>query len=101
MIQHWIGLFHGISRTVLVLGAWFLFPSHRFVAIPAVIVVMNLVTIFVLLKRWRPERRDRREVRNADRGLFSVTKAKAKSVVLSEEGERLARDLFENYFRAI
>ncbi len=51
IIQHWIGLFHGISRTVLVVAAWYLFPQHRFVAIPAVIVIIYLVTIFVLATR--------------------------------------------------
>ncbi len=44
MIQHWVGLFHGIARTVLVLSAWYLFPQHRFVAIPMVIVAVYLVT---------------------------------------------------------
>ena len=51
IIQHWIGLFHGISRTVLVVAAWYLFPQHRFVAIPAVIVVIYLISIFVLATR--------------------------------------------------
>jgi hypothetical protein len=54
MIQHWIGLFHAISRTVLVLAAWYLLPGHRFVAIPAVIVAIYLVTILVLSRRPRP-----------------------------------------------
>jgi hypothetical protein len=53
MIRHWVGLFHGISRTVLVLVAWYLFPEHRFVAIPAVIVVIYLITIYVLVRRRR------------------------------------------------
>lgn len=53
MIQHWVGLFHGITRTVLVLAAWYLLPGHRFVVIPAVIVVIYLVTIVVLLGRTR------------------------------------------------
>jgi len=53
MIQHWIGLLHGIARTVLVLAAWTLFPGQRFVVIPAVIVVVYLVTIYVLVKRPR------------------------------------------------
>lgn len=54
MIQHWIGLFHGIARTVLVVAAWYLFPQQRFVVIPGVIVAVYLVTIYVLLKRPRP-----------------------------------------------
>jgi hypothetical protein len=53
MIQHWVGLFHGISRTVLVLASWYAFPERRFVVIPAVIVAIYLVTIVVLAKRPR------------------------------------------------
>jgi ethanolamine transporter EutH len=53
MIQHWIGLFHGVARTVFVVAAWYLFPSHRFVVIPAVIVIIYIVTIYVLWSRKR------------------------------------------------
>jgi len=53
IVQHWIGLFHGITRTLLVVAAWYLFPHARFVAIPAVIVGIYLITIFVLERRWR------------------------------------------------
>ena len=53
MIQHWIGVFHAVSRTVLVLACWYVFPLHRFVVIPAIIVVLYLVTILVLERRWR------------------------------------------------
>ena len=53
MIQHWVGLFHGITRTVLVLLAWYAFPMHRYVVIPAVIVVLYLITIYVLATRQR------------------------------------------------
>ena len=53
MIQHWVGLFHGLSRTILILVAWYLFPAHRFVVIPVVIVVIYLVTIYFLAKRPR------------------------------------------------
>jgi len=54
MIQHWIGLFHGIARTVLITAAWYIFPQRRFVAIPVVIVVIYLITIYVLARRPRP-----------------------------------------------
>ena len=54
MMQHWIGLFHGISRTVLVLVAWYVFQEDRFVVIPGVIVVIYLISIYVLLTRQRP-----------------------------------------------
>ncbi len=51
LMRHWIGLFHGVVRTVLVVGAWYIFPDSRFVVIPAVIVAVYLVTIVVLARR--------------------------------------------------
>ena len=53
IINHWVGYFHSISRTVMVFAAWYIFPTHRFVAIPIVIVAIYLITIVVLEKRWR------------------------------------------------
>src|ERR671924_74797 len=53
IIQHWIGQFHAFARTALVTIAWFLFPDQRFVVIPAVIVAIYLITIYVLAKRPR------------------------------------------------
>ncbi len=55
MLQHWVGLFHGIARTVLVMAAWFVFPDHRFVLIPVVIVIIYLISIFALATRRLPE----------------------------------------------
>ena len=53
MIQHWVGTFHAVTRTLLCLAAWYAFPDHRFVAIPAVIVAIYLVTIAALVRRPR------------------------------------------------
>jgi hypothetical protein len=53
IIQHWIGLFHTLARTALVVVTWYAFPEHRFVAIPLVIVAIYIVTIAVLESRWR------------------------------------------------
>jgi hypothetical protein len=53
IIEHWVGIFHGVARTVLVLGAWLAFPQQRFVVVPLVIVGMYVVTIVVLEQRWR------------------------------------------------
>lgn len=53
IIQHWVGLFHGITRTLLVTFTWYLFPSARFVAVPLVIVVLYVITILILERRWR------------------------------------------------
>lgn len=51
IIQHWVGLFHGIFRTVLVLVLWYLLPELRFVVIPFAIVFVYIITIVILLKR--------------------------------------------------
>lgn len=53
MIDHWIGIFHTVVRTVLVVAAWYIFPHNRFVVIPAVIVAVYAVTIIILERRWR------------------------------------------------
>jgi len=53
IIGHWIGTFHTLARTALVTAAWYLFPHSRFVAVPAVIVAVYVVTIVVLEARWR------------------------------------------------
>lgn len=53
IIRHPVGLFHAVVRTLLVVACWYLFPEARFVAIPAVIVAIYLVSIAVLEARWR------------------------------------------------
>ena len=52
LLRHWVGLFHAITRTALVLAAWYIFPGARFVVIPAVIVVIYLITIYILVRRY-------------------------------------------------
>ena len=51
LLNHWVGLFHGIARTVLLVFAHYAFPDLRFVLIPAIIVAIYLVTIVVLHRR--------------------------------------------------
>ena len=53
VIQHWVGYFHAIARTVTVLVLWYALPDLRYVAIPAAIVALYAVTIVVQEKRWR------------------------------------------------
>lgn len=60
IIEHWVGLMHSVSRTLLIVAAWYLFPDQRFVVIPLLIVAVYLFTIFILEQRWR-------EVNNAQR----------------------------------
>lgn len=53
IIRHWIGLFHAIARTALIVAAWYAFPDHRYVAVPLVILGMYAITIAVFESRWR------------------------------------------------
>jgi hypothetical protein len=53
IIEHWIGLFHATTRTLLVTATWYLLPDLRFVAVPLVIVLLYAVTIGILERRWR------------------------------------------------
>jgi hypothetical protein len=64
IIRHWIGLVHGVARTAAVLLVWYLFPDHRFLAVPAVIVLLYVFAILVLEDRWRGLT-DRQAVRSA------------------------------------
>ena len=51
IIKHWVGLFHAISRTLLILVLWYLLPELRFVVIPFGIVVIYLITLIILRNR--------------------------------------------------
>jgi len=51
IIDHWVGLFHSITRTVLILVLWYLFPLDRFVTIPMAIVVIYIISIIILKNR--------------------------------------------------
>lgn len=51
IIDHWVGLFHSIVRTVLILVLWYLFPDQRFVTIPIAIIIVYLISIVVLMNR--------------------------------------------------
>jgi hypothetical protein len=53
IIGHWVGTFHTLTRTALIVTVWYEFPLARFVAVPAVIVAVYAVTIIVLEVRWR------------------------------------------------
>ena len=57
ILGHWVGLFHSLSRTGLVVALHYLLPGHRFVAIPFAIVAIYAVTIVVLERRWRARHR--------------------------------------------
>lgn len=51
IIDHWVGIFHSVVRTVSILLLWYLFPSDRFVSIPIAIVIIYAVSIVILKNR--------------------------------------------------
>ena len=53
IIRHWIGLVHGILRTVTVVAVWFAFPEQRFLSVSCAIVLLYVFAIYILEKRWR------------------------------------------------
>lgn len=56
IIRHWIGAFHAVGRTALLLVLHYAFPEDRYVAVPLGVVAMYLVSIPVLELRWRRAR---------------------------------------------
>jgi ethanolamine transporter EutH len=52
MMGHWVGYFHTIARTMLLVAAWYLFPAYRFVVLPGIIVGVYVVSIIALARRW-------------------------------------------------
>lgn len=55
VIKHWIGIFHALIRTILVLTLWYLLPEHRFIAIPFGIALIYIITILILKNRKKIE----------------------------------------------
>lgn len=53
IIQYWVGVFHSVVRTVLILALWYAFPQQRFVVIPFAIVAVYAFTIAIFEQRWR------------------------------------------------
>jgi len=53
IIDHWVGIFHALVRTITILALWYLYPADRFVFIPLAIVVIYIITIFILYNRTR------------------------------------------------
>ncbi len=51
IIQHPLGLFHAVLRTLLVLLAWFIFPEQRLLVIGLVITGVYCLSIWQMLNR--------------------------------------------------
>ena len=55
IINHWVGIFHTLSRTIIVLVLWYILPEYRFVAIPFAIVLIYMVTLIILKNRKKEQ----------------------------------------------
>lgn len=55
IIKHWVGIFHAVTRTILIVLFWYLFPEQRFVVIPFTIVVIYIMTMFILKNRTKKD----------------------------------------------
>ena len=53
LIQHWVGVFHAVVRTILCTLAWIMYPEHSFVLQPVIVVTMYVVSIAALELRWK------------------------------------------------
>lgn len=53
IIQHWIGIFHAVARTLLCTLCWVFFPEHSLIMIPLVIVAIYLISIITLERHWQ------------------------------------------------
>ena len=51
IIRHWIGVAHALARTLVVVVLWYVYPEHRFTAIPFAIVILYILAILVLVRR--------------------------------------------------
>lgn len=55
IIKHWVGIFHTLTRIIIVLTLWYLLPESRFIAIPFAIVLIYITTIIILKNRKKTE----------------------------------------------
>ena len=51
IIKHWVGIFHTLLRTAVVLLLWYILPELRFVAIPFAIVLIYILTFIIFYFR--------------------------------------------------
>ena len=55
IIKHWVGIFHTLTRIIIILTLWYLLPEYRFIAIPFAIVLTYIITLIILKNRKKTE----------------------------------------------
>ncbi|MFC3093458.1 DUF7010 family protein [Alteromonas sediminis] len=53
IIQHWVGYFHSIARTLGIVMLWLLVPEHIYTLIPLWIVLVYSICIIVMERRYK------------------------------------------------
>jgi hypothetical protein len=53
IIDHWIGVFHAMTRTSLIVLVWYLFPANRFTSISVIIILIYAITLVILNHRYK------------------------------------------------
>lgn len=53
VVQHWVGYFHAIARTLGIVLIWYAFPDQVFTLIPAWIVAIYIISIVVQERRFK------------------------------------------------
>lgn len=52
LMGHWIAAFHAVARTLLILGAWLLWPEQGMVTVPLIVLGLYAISIATLERRW-------------------------------------------------
>lgn len=76
ILDHWVGIFHAVTRTILVLVLWYLFPQHRFTAIPLAIVIIYVITLYALATRNKTVTQSQKQANVIDVELSHLSTAK-------------------------
>jgi len=54
-LEHKVGIYHTVSRTLSLVLVWYIAPEQSFVLVPFIIVIIYLFSIYALYKRWQNE----------------------------------------------
>ncbi|MFD2165123.1 DUF7010 family protein [Thalassotalea euphylliae] len=55
IIQHPVGIYHAVSRTLTLVVIWYVAPEHSFTLVPFAIVIIYAFSLVSLYKRWQKE----------------------------------------------
>ncbi len=59
IIEHKVGIYHAVTRTLALVCIWYFAPEQSFVLVPFAIVLIYLVSLMSLYKRWQTTQNQR------------------------------------------